>query len=62
MMESIWADLRTSGRVPRTQEEIDAEIDALRSEAEEEMQAVERLHDECRRAREQAQGAGERPH
>ncbi|MGC1720319.1 MAG: hypothetical protein WA746_15150 [Isosphaeraceae bacterium] len=62
MMESIWADLRTSGRVPRTQEEIDAEIDALRSEAEEEMQAVERLQDECRRAREQAQGAGEQPH
>src|SRR5271157_4324180 len=59
MMESIWADLRTSGRLPRTQEEIDAEIDALRSEAEEEMQAVERLQDECRRAREQAQGAGE---
>jgi hypothetical protein len=62
MMESIWADQRTSGRVPRTQEEIDAEIVALRSEAEEEMQAVERLQDECRRAREQAQGAGEQPH
>ena len=62
MMESIWADLRTSGRPPRTQEEIDAEIDALRSEAAEEMQAVERLQEECRRAREQAQGAGEQPH
>ena len=34
----------------------------LRSEAEEEMQAVERLQEECRRGREQAQGAGERPH
>lgn len=51
MVESIWADLRTSGRTPRTQEEIDAEIDALRNEAEEEMQAVERLQEECRRAR-----------
>ena len=52
MMESIWADLRATGRKPRTREEIDAEIDALRSEAEEEMEAVERLQEECRRARE----------
>ena len=62
MMESIWADLRSSGRLPRTKEEIDAEIDALRSEAAEEMQAVERLQEECRRAREQDRGAGEQPH
>ena len=27
MMESIWADHRAGGRVPRTQEEIDAEIE-----------------------------------
>src|ERR1035441_3527367 len=52
MMESIWADLRASGRIPRTREEIDAEIEALRDEAEEEMQAVERLQEGCRRARE----------
>jgi hypothetical protein len=51
MMESIWADLRASGRTLRTQEEIDAEIDALRDEAEAEMQAVERLQEECRRVR-----------
>ena len=62
MMESVWADLRTDGRTPRTREEIDAEVDALRNEAEEEMQAVERLQEECRRAREQAQGAEEQPH
>ena len=62
MMESLWADLRTGGRIPRTGEEIDAEIDALRDEAEEEMQAVERLQEECRRAREQARGPEERPH
>jgi hypothetical protein len=61
MMESLWADLRTGGRTPRTREEIDAEIDALRGEAEEEMQAVERLQEECRRAREQGPGAEERP-
>jgi hypothetical protein len=61
IMESLWADLRSGGRTPRTREEIDAEIDALGDEAEEEMQAVERLQEECRRAREQAQGAEERP-
>ncbi len=43
MMESLWADLRASGRTPLTPEEIDAEIDALRNEAEEEMQAVEEV-------------------
>jgi hypothetical protein len=52
MMESIWADQRASGRPIRTREEMDAEIEAMRNEAEEEMQAVERLQDECRRARE----------
>jgi hypothetical protein len=51
MMESLWADLRTGDRTPRTREEIDAEIDALRNEAEEEMQAVERLQEEYRAAR-----------
>src|SRR5438552_1137038 len=51
MMESIWADLKAAGRNPRTREEIDAEIAALRDEAEEEMQAVERLHEECSRNR-----------
>jgi len=59
MMESIWADQRASGRTPRTREEIDAEIEVLRNEAEEEMQAVERLQEECRRAREQDHGPKE---
>jgi hypothetical protein len=61
MMESIWADLRADGRSPRTSEEIDAEIDALRNEAEEEMQAVEGLQEECRRATKQVEGAQEPP-
>ena len=59
MMELIWADRRASSRPPRTREEIDAEIDALRDEAEDEVKAVERLQDDCRRAREQAQGPKE---
>jgi hypothetical protein len=53
LMESIWADRRASGRAHRTREEIDAEIEELRNESEEEMQAVERLQDECRRDRDQ---------
>ena len=62
MMESIWAAQLASGRTPRTLEEIDAEIEALRNESEEEMQAVERLQEECRRAREQARLEKEPPH
>ena len=51
MMESIWADHRASGRPPRTREEIDAEIAAMRDEAEDEMQSVERLQEQLRKAR-----------
>jgi hypothetical protein len=53
MMERIWADQKARGHVPRTREEIDAEINRLRDEAEQEVQAVERLHEECQRARQQ---------
>jgi hypothetical protein len=54
MMESIWADQDASGRPRRSLEDISTEIDALHKESEDEMQAVERLQEECRRAREQA--------
>ena len=36
---------------PRTREEIDAAIAAMRGEDEERMQAIERLHEECQRPR-----------
>ena len=62
MMESIWAAQLASGRTPRTREQIDSEIESLRNESEEEMQAIERLQAECRRAREQARAATEPPH
>jgi len=52
-IDRVWAEQAARGHVPRTREEIDAEINALRDEAEEEMQAVERLHEECERSREQ---------
>ena len=47
VMETIWSDLRAGGRAPRTKEAIDAEVNALRQEAEEEMQAIEKLEEEC---------------
>jgi hypothetical protein len=61
MMESLWAAQLANGRTRRTREEIDAEITALRNESEEELQAVERLQDECRRARERGQWTKEPP-
>lgn len=51
MMEQIWAGQKARGHVPRTKEEIDAEIKQMREEAEEELQAAERLHEECQRTR-----------
>ena len=39
-----------------------AQISRAVSSLEEELQAVERLQEECRRAREQARGAEEQPH
>jgi hypothetical protein len=60
-MQAVWAAQKARGHVPRSREEIDADLRALRDEAEEEMQAVERLSDECRRAREQEGGKGSPP-
>ncbi|HJT33845.1 MAG TPA: hypothetical protein VJ783_17495 [Pirellulales bacterium] len=50
-MKQIWAGQKARGQSPRTKEEIDASTHALRAEAEDEMQQVERLHEECRAAR-----------
>ncbi len=49
MMERIWAGQQARGHIPRSKEEIDAEVRKLREEAEEELQAAERLHEECQR-------------
>ena len=48
-MEQIWAGQRARSHRPRTKEQIDAELRDLRNDAEAEMQAIERLRDECRR-------------
>jgi hypothetical protein len=58
-MQAIWDAQKARGHVPRTKEEIDAELRELDKDAEAEMQAAERLYEECRRAREQAAGSGD---
>jgi hypothetical protein len=50
VMKQLWAGQQARGHVPRNRDEIDAEINQLRNEAEEEMQTAERLHQECRSA------------
>ncbi len=51
--ERLWAEQRARGHVPRTREEIDAELEAARLEDEERMQQLERIHEECERHRQQ---------
>jgi hypothetical protein len=53
VLHRIRAAQQSRGHVPRTREEIDAEIAAMRGEDEERMQAIERLHAECQRTRRQ---------
>jgi hypothetical protein len=49
-MEKIWAGQEARGHISRSREEIDADINCLRNDAEEEMKAVERLHEQCQQA------------
>jgi hypothetical protein len=53
-MEKIRADLKASGYVPRSAEEIEAERRALRDESEEEIQEAIRIHMECEEHRKRA--------
>src|SRR5262245_4795369 len=45
-MQGIWDDQKARGHVPRTKEQIDAEIRDLRDAAEEELRATEQLHEQ----------------
>ena len=56
-LEKIWADLEASGHVPRTKEEIDAELAAARQEDEGRMQQLEQIHEECERSRREREGS-----
>lgn len=51
--ERLRAEQQARGHVPRSKEEIDANIAAMRQEDEERALAIERLQEECWRAREQ---------
>ena len=51
--ERLWAEQRARGHVPRTREDIDAELETARQEDEERMQELERIHEECERHRQQ---------
>lgn len=60
MMEQIWSDLKASGYVPRSVEEIEAERQAFRDEWDERQEALEQIHRECEQLRRQV-GQPEEP-
>src|SRR3954447_22969570 len=51
--EQLRAEQQARGFVPRSKEEIDAEIASMREEDEERAQEIERLQEECWRLRKQ---------
>jgi hypothetical protein len=57
-MEVVWAGQKARGHVPRTREEIDAELRDLRADGLTEIEATERLHEECQHSR-AGEGRGE---
>jgi hypothetical protein len=61
VLQELRVQREASGIPGRTREEIDEEIRQMRDEAEEEMQAIERLHEECRRLRGAAPDKGAMP-
>jgi hypothetical protein len=61
MMEQIWADLKASGHVPRSVEQIEAERQAFRDEWDDRQDTLEQLHLAGERLRHQATQAKESP-
>jgi hypothetical protein len=51
-LQQIWAERQALGLQPRSAEAVEAELSAMRGEWEEHEQALERLQEEARRARE----------
>ncbi|HYT92973.1 MAG TPA: hypothetical protein VEL76_29920 [Gemmataceae bacterium] len=56
--EQLRAEQQARGFIPRSREEIDADIAGMRDEDEERAQQIEGIQEECRRHREQQQQAG----
>ena len=61
MMEEIWAGQKARGFVPRTVEEVEAQRRETRESWEDRQQALERLQEESRRLRQQAERGTESP-
>jgi hypothetical protein len=51
VLQRIHAEQAASGYTPRSREQIDADIAAMRQEDEERLRQIEQLHDECQRPR-----------
>jgi len=51
VLRRIHAEQAANGHVPRSREQIDADIAAMRQEDEDRMQAIERLQEECQQSR-----------
>jgi hypothetical protein len=49
VLQRIHAEQAASGHMPRSREQIDADIAAMRQEDEERLQEIERLHEEYQR-------------
>jgi hypothetical protein len=47
-IQRMWEGQKARGHVPRSKQEIDAQVAAFRDEAEKEILAVEFAHEECR--------------
>jgi len=58
VLRRIRAEQAATGHIPRSREEIDADIAAMRQEDEERMRGIERLHEDCQRTRAQGQSSG----
>jgi hypothetical protein len=49
--QQIWKDQAARGYVPRTKEQIDADLESLRAESDEHQQELELIREEARRER-----------
>jgi len=58
VMNEIWEGQRARGFVPRSGEEVNAELEAARDEWEEHQLALEKIQEEARKARECPHGSG----
>jgi hypothetical protein len=60
VLKRIWAGKKARGHVPRTKEETDAELDAMRDEWEQRQLEIERIQEEAHRPRESGGQSGEK--